>query len=122
MKRLIDIVGAMVGLGITAILFIPIAIAIKLDSRGPIFFSQTRCGWMGTRFRIWKFRSMCTNAENLKEQIENQIDGPIFKNDNDPRITTVGSFLRRTSLDELPQFWNVLKGEMSLVGTRPTYS
>ena len=118
-KRFLDIVGALVGLGIIAILFIPIAIAIKLDSPGPILFSQTRYGWLGKQFRLWKFRSMCTNAEQLKAQIENQAQGAFFKNENDPRITRVGRFLRRTSLDELPQFWNVLKGDMSLVGTRP---
>ncbi|MGD1701612.1 anti-sigma factor antagonist [Dapis sp. BLCC M229] len=118
-KRLIDIVGALVGLFITGILFIPIAISIKFDSPGPIFFGQVRCGWMGRRFRMWKFRSMCVNAEKLKSKIKNQAQGAIFKNENDPRITKVGNFLRRKSLDELPQFWNVLKGDMSLVGTRP---
>jgi anti-anti-sigma factor len=118
-KRSIDIIGAIVGLIITAILFVPIAIAIKLDSSGPILFHQTRCGWMGTKFQIWKFRSMYPNAEEMKKQIENQASGAFFKNDNDPRITFIGSFLRRTSLDEFPQFWNVLKGDMSLVGTRP---
>lgn len=118
-KRLMDIVGSLVGLGITAMLFIPIVVAIKIDSPGPIFFSQTRCGWMGRKFRLWKFRSMCKNAEVLKAQVKNEASGAFFKNDNDPRITKVGRFLRRTSLDELPQFWNVLKGEMSLVGTRP---
>jgi exopolysaccharide biosynthesis polyprenyl glycosylphosphotransferase len=119
MKRVIDIVGSLVGLVITFILFIPIAIAIQIDDPGPIFFKQTRCGWMGKRFAIWKFRSMCVDAEAKKSQIKNQVQGAFFKNDNDPRITKVGNFLRRTSLDELPQFWNVLKGEMSLVGTRP---
>jgi len=118
-KRLIDIIGSLVGLGITAILFIPITVAIKIDSPGPIFFSQTRCGWMGKKFRLWKFRSMCNNAEALKNQVKNEANGAIFKNQNDFRVTKVGRFLRRTSLDELPQFWNVLKGEMSLVGTRP---
>ena len=118
-KRLIDIVGALVGLFITGILFIPIAISIKFDSPGPIFFGQIRCGWMGKRFRMWKFRSMCENAEQLKGKIKNQAQGAIFKNENDSRITKVGNFLRRKSLDELPQFWNVLKGDMSLVGTRP---
>ncbi|MGB3508849.1 MAG: exopolysaccharide biosynthesis polyprenyl glycosylphosphotransferase [Microcoleaceae cyanobacterium] len=118
-KRLIDIVGALVGLFITAILFIPIAICIKIDSPGPIFFGQIRCGWMGRHFRMWKFRSMCVNAEYLKSQIQNEAQGAIFKNENDPRVTKVGRFLRRKSLDELPQFWNVLKGDMSLVGTRP---
>jgi len=118
-KRLIDIVGALVGLSITAMLFLPIAIAIKLDSTGPIFFGQSRCGWMGRRFKIWKFRSMVPNAEALKGKVKNQAKGAFFKNDNDPRVTRVGRFLRRTSLDEFPQFWNVLKGDMSLVGTRP---
>ncbi len=119
MKRVIDIVGSLVGLVITFILLIPIAISIQIDDPGPIFFKQTRCGWMGKRFAIWKFRSMCVDAEARKSQIKNQVEGAFFKNDNDPRITKVGNFLRRTSLDELPQFWNVLKGEMSLVGTRP---
>ncbi|MEM6613748.1 MAG: sugar transferase [Cyanobacteria bacterium P01_C01_bin.72] len=118
-KRLIDIVGAIVGLAITGMIFIPIAIAIKTSSKGSILFDQTRCGWMGRKFQIWKFRSMYANAEAMKKQIENQASGAFFKNDNDPRITPIGSFLRRTSLDEFPQFWNVLKGDMSLVGTRP---
>ncbi|BAB73984.1 sugar transferase [Anabaena sp. FACHB-709] len=119
MKRAIDIVGAVIGLSVTAVLFVPIAIAIKLDSPGPVLFSQTRCGWMGRRFRIWKFRSMVTNAEALKDTIPNQASGAFFKNDKDPRITRVGRFLRKTSLDEFPQFWNILTGDMSLVGTRP---
>ncbi|WP_413172290.1 sugar transferase [Anabaena azotica] len=118
-KRAIDIVGAILGLGVTAVLFVPIAIAIKIDSPGPILFSQTRCGWMGRQFRIWKFRSMVTNAEVLKSTITNQASGAFFKNDNDPRITRVGRFLRKTSLDEFPQFWNILTGDMSLIGTRP---
>lgn len=119
MKRLIDIVGALVGLVITGILFIPIVIAIQIDDPGPIFFGQIRCGWLGRRFKIWKFRSMCVDAEAKKSLVKNQVEGAFFKNENDPRITRVGRFLRRTSLDELPQFWNVLKGDMSLVGTRP---
>ncbi|MEH2092256.1 anti-anti-sigma factor [Nostoc sp. 'Peltigera membranacea cyanobiont' 213] len=119
MKRFLDIVGSMVGLLITGVLFIPIAIAIQINDPGPIFFSQTRCGWMGKRFEIWKFRSMCVDAEAKKSQVKNQVQGAFFKNENDPRVTRVGRFLRRTSFDELPQFWNVLKGEMSLVGTRP---
>ncbi len=121
MKRLIDVVGAFIGLLITGVVFIPIAVAITLDDPGPILFSQTRCGWMGKRFRIWKFRSMYVDAEARKAELEkhNQVQGAFFKIDKDPRVTKVGAFLRRTSLDELPQFWNVLKGEMSLVGTRP---
>ncbi len=118
-KRLLDILGALVGLFITAILFIPLAIAIKFDSPGPVLFSQVRCGLHGKTFRIWKFRSMVAQAEQKKHLVENQAKGHIFKNENDPRVTKIGSFLRRTSLDEFPQFWNVLKGEMSLVGTRP---
>ncbi len=121
MKRFTDIVGSLIGLFITGILLIPIALAIRLNSPGPIFFCQTRCGWMGQRFQIWKFRSMYIDAEARKAELEkhNQVQGAFFKIDNDPRVTKIGRFLRRTSLDELPQFWNVLKGDMSLVGTRP---
>ncbi|MBF2000821.1 MAG: sugar transferase [Synechococcales cyanobacterium C42_A2020_086] len=118
-KRLIDILGSLVGLAITAVLFIPLAVAIQLDNPGPIFYRQTRCGLYGREFQIWKFRSMVVNADRLKHLVDNEAKGNIFKNRNDPRVTRVGQFLRRTSLDELPQFWNVLKGEMSLVGTRP---
>lgn len=118
-KRLIDILGALVGLLMTALLFLPIAIAIQLDSPGPVFYSQMRCGYRGELFRIWKFRSMVIDADALKHDVENQAQGHIFKNDQDPRVTRVGQFLRRTSLDEFPQFWNVLLGQMSLVGTRP---
>ena len=118
-KRAIDILGAIIGLMITVLIGIPVAIAIKLEDGGPIFFSQTRCSWMGRPFRIWKFRSMVTDAELRKAEVKNQIQGAFFKNENDHRITRVGKLLRRTSLDELPQFWNVLVGEMSLVGTRP---
>ena len=118
-KRLLDICGAIVGLSLTAALFVPIAIAIKLDNPGTVLFSQTRCGYKGKTFRIWKFRSMVTNASELRHLVENQASGHFFKNECDPRITKVGRFLRKTSLDEFPQFWNVLKGEMSLVGTRP---
>ena len=118
-KRILDILGATVGLAITAIIAIPVAIAMQLDDPGSIFFSQTRCGFDGQPFKIWKFRSMIANADRQKHLVENKATGHIFKNDNDPRITKVGRFLRKTSLDEFPQFWNVLKGEMSLVGTRP---
>jgi len=118
-KRLIDLVGAVVGLGITTMVFIPIAIAIQLDNPGSVFYSQIRCGLNGRPFRIWKFRSMVTRAEELKQLVPNEVKGILFKNKNDFRVTRVGRFLRKTSLDELPQFWNVLKGDMSLVGTRP---
>ncbi len=119
LKRFIDIAGALIGLAIVAVLWLPIAIAIKLDSPGPILYSQLRCGHRGQTFRIWKFRSMVTDAEQIKHLIQNQASGHIFKNDDDPRVTRVGKFLRKTSLDEFPQFWNVLVGSMSLVGTRP---
>lgn len=118
-KRSLDILGAIVGLSLTALIFLPLVFLLYLDSPGPIFYSQIRCGLKGQQFRIWKFRSMVANADQLKHTVQNQASGHIFKNDNDPRITRVGKFLRKTSLDELPQFWNVLKGEMSLVGTRP---
>lgn len=118
-KRAIDVVGGLVGLVILAILFIPIALAIKLESPGPVFYKQTRCGLQGQCFTIRKFRSMVQNADELKAQVKNEAKGLIFKNENDPRVTRVGRFLRATSLDEIPQFWNVVKGEMSLVGTRP---
>ncbi|MBD6614322.1 sugar transferase [Komarekiella sp. 'clone 1'] len=118
-KRCLDIMGSFVGLLILAILFVPIAIAIKIDSPGSIFFTQERYGLKGNTFRIRKFRSMVSDAEQLKSLVSNEANGLIFKNKNDFRITKVGRFLRSTSLDELPQFWNVLVGEMSLVGTRP---
>lgn len=118
-KRLIDITGSLVGITIAAIITVPVAIAMQLDNPGPIFYSQVRCGLGGKHFRIWKFRSMIVGADRRKHLVVNQATGHIFKNENDPRVTRVGRFLRRTSLDEFPQFWNVLKGEMSLVGTRP---
>lgn len=118
-KRLVDILGAWVGLTITGLILFPIAIAIYLDNPGPIFYRQVRCGLNGRNFKIWKFRSMVVEADRLKHLVNNEAKGLIFKNQNDPRITRIGRFLRRTSLDELPQFWNVLQGEMSLVGTRP---
>ena len=118
-KRILDILGAIVGLFITAIISIPIAIAMWVNDPGNIFYSQTRCGLDGKPFKIWKFRSMVADADQKKHLVKNQATGHIFKNENDPRITKVGHFLRKTSLDEFPQFWNVLKGDMSLVGTRP---
>ncbi len=118
-KRILDIFGAIVGLALTGIIAIPVAIAMQFDDPGSIFYSQVRCGFNEQPFKIWKFRSMVANAEQKKHLVENKAKGHIFKNENDPRITRVGRFLRRTSLDEFPQFWNVLKGDMSLVGTRP---
>lgn len=120
-KRVIDIVGAVVGMAITLFLLPFIAIAIKRDSHGPILFVQERIGQNGRRFKLYKFRTMKENAEAEKKAMdaENIHSGPISKFENDPRITKLGRFLRRYSIDELPQFFNVLKGEMSLVGTRP---
>jgi len=119
LKRALDIAGAIVGLGLTSIVAVPVAIATQLSDPGPILYSQIRCGYKGKPFRIWKFRSMVVDADRKKHLVENQASGFIFKNENDPRITPIGRFLRRTSLDELPQFWNVLLGDMTLVGTRP---
>jgi exopolysaccharide biosynthesis polyprenyl glycosylphosphotransferase len=120
-KRMMDIVGSLVGMIFTVVLTPFIALAIKLDSPGPVFFAQIRIGKNGRRFRMYKFRSMYADAEERKQELlkENEMQGLMFKMENDPRITPVGRFLRKTSLDELPQFYNVLKGEMSLVGTRP---
>lgn len=120
-KRFLDILGGLIGVIITGIITLFLAPAIKLDSPGPIFFSQTRIGKNGRRFKIYKFRSMYIDAEERKKELEanNEMDGLMFKMDHDPRITKVGAFIRKTSLDEWPQFLNVLKGDMSLVGTRP---
>ncbi|MDY6282434.1 MAG: sugar transferase [Erysipelotrichaceae bacterium] len=120
-KRIFDIIGALVGLAICGIIFIFAAPAIKLDSPGPVIFSQIRIGRNGKRFRFYKFRSMYIDAEERKKNLmaENEMNGLMFKMEDDPRITKVGKFMRKTSLDEFPQFWNVLKGDMSLVGTRP---
>ncbi len=118
-KRAVDIVGGLIGLAFTALIFIPIALVIRWDSPGSVLYSQERCSVGGKRFRIWKFRSMGVNADAQKESLQNEASGHIFKMAADPRVTTVGKFLRRTSLDEFPQFWNVLMGDMSLVGTRP---
>lgn len=118
-KRMLDILGAIVGLAIAGIITVPIAIAMQFDNPGKVFYCQTRCGLNGQTFKIWKFRSMIADADQKKHLVENKAKGHIFKNENDPRITKVGRFLRRTSLDEFPQFWNVFRGEMSLVGTRP---
>ena len=120
-KRVMDIAGGLVGMLITLIFFPFVAIAIKLDSPGPVLFSQIRIGRNGRRFKIYKFRSMYVDAEERKKELEkqNEMQGLMFKMENDPRITRVGKFIRKTSIDELPQFYNVVKGDMSLVGTRP---
>ncbi len=120
-KRVMDILGGLVGMLITLVFFPFVALAIKLDSPGPVLFSQTRIGRNGRRFKIYKFRSMYIDAEERKKELEkqNEMQGLMFKMENDPRITRVGKFIRKTSIDELPQFYNVVKGDMSLVGTRP---
>jgi exopolysaccharide biosynthesis polyprenyl glycosylphosphotransferase len=120
-KRALDVAVAAACLVLLAPLFLVIALAIKLSSPGPVFFLQERYGWRRRRFRMWKFRSMVRDAPRLMAALEtqNEADGPIFKITNDPRVTRIGRWLRRTSLDELPQLWNVLLGDMSLVGPRP---
>jgi lipopolysaccharide/colanic/teichoic acid biosynthesis glycosyltransferase len=121
LKRLLDIAGAAFALALASPLMAIVALLIRLDSPGAVIYAAERTGAKGRRFRCYKFRSMVSNAEHLKEDLRarNQRDGPIFKIDGDPRITRIGRILRRYSLDELPQLWNVLCGEMSLVGPRP---
>ena len=122
LKRLIDIVGSGLGMVLLSPVFLAIAIAVKRSSPGPVFFSQIRVGRYGRHFKFHKFRSMRQDAEALKASLAAQNeskDGVIFKMKDDPRVTKVGRFLRRTSLDELPQLWNVFIGDMSLVGPRP---
>ncbi|MEW9094157.1 MAG: sugar transferase [Clostridiaceae bacterium] len=121
LKRLIDIVGAIVGIVLLSPIMLITAIAIKVDSKGPLIFAQERVGQDGKIFKMYKFRSMVINAEELLDKLKdkNEMSGPMFKIKEDPRITKVGKFIRKTSIDELPQFFNVLKGEMSIVGPRP---
>ena len=121
-KRGIDIVGSLAGITLLSPLYLVVAIWIKLDSKGPIIFSQERVGLNGKRFNMYKFRSMVINAEELKEKLakQNERKGPMFKIKEDPRVTKIGKFIRKTSIDELPQLINILKGEMSIVGPRPS--
>jgi lipopolysaccharide/colanic/teichoic acid biosynthesis glycosyltransferase len=120
-KRVLDIAGASFGLVITGLVFLPIALVIKFTSHGPVIFRQTRVGKGGRLFKFYKFRTMVVDATFQQWQLDhlNEATGPIFKIKDDPRTTSVGRFLRKYSLDELPQFWNVFKGDMSLVGPRP---
>ena len=120
-KRVIDILGSVILLIVLAPLFTLVALLVKLGSPGPIFFAQERIGLNKRRFRIWKFRTMVEGADERQAELEhmNEVGGPVFKIKNDPRITRIGRFLRRFSIDELPQLFNVLKGDMSLVGPRP---
>lgn len=121
LKRLFDILLSTVGLILSAPIILITAIPLKLESKGPLFFSQTRIGLNGRPFRIYKLRSMYLDAEKRKQELlsENEMNGLMFKMENDPRITKVGRFIRKTSIDELPQLFNVLKGDMSLIGPRP---
>jgi exopolysaccharide biosynthesis polyprenyl glycosylphosphotransferase len=120
-KRAVDVLGSMLGLVLLAPLFLLAVIAVKLTSRGPVFFVQRRCGLGGGIFRFYKFRTMVADAEERRVELErhNEVSGPAFKMTRDPRITRLGAWLRKLSIDELPQLWNVLKGDMSLVGPRP---
>lgn len=121
-KRLIDVIGAFLGLVVLSPIILIISILIKLDSNGPILFSQDRVGKDKKVFKMYKFRSMVVNAEELKARLkeQNEMSGPMFKMKEDPRVTKIGKFIRKTSIDELPQLINVIKGEMSLVGPRPS--
>lgn len=121
-KRTMDILCSLGGLIILTPLFLIVGILIKLESKGPVIFSQERIGKDGNVFKMHKFRSMVVNAEELKEKLhhKNEMSGPMFKMKDDPRITNIGKFIRKTSVDELPQLFNVLKGDMSLVGPRPS--
>nr|WP_258166398.1 sugar transferase [Paenibacillus sp. PCH8] len=122
MKRMLDLLGSFIGLIILCPLFAVIGILIKIEApQGSVFFRQVRVGQDGKEFHMYKFRSMVANAEDLLEQLidQNEVNGNMFKMKNDPRITRIGKFIRKTSVDELPQLWNVFRGEMSLVGPRP---
>lgn len=121
-KRTIDIIGSLLGIIALSPLFIIVAILIKIESKGPVIFCQERVGKDRNNFKMYKFRSMVQNAEELKEKLKgkNEMSGPMFKMHDDPRITKIGKIIRKTSIDELPQLFNVLKGEMSLVGPRPS--
>lgn len=122
LKRIIDIIGSLIGLILASPILLIVGILIKLESNGPIVFSQTRVGLNGKEFKMYKLRSMVVNAEELKNKLEaqNEMSGPMFKIKDDPRITKIGKFIRKTSIDELAQLVNVLKGDMSLVGPRPS--
>lgn len=121
-KRIVDIIGALSGIVLMAPIMLIVAICIKLESKGPVVFSQERVGEKGKLFKMYKFRSMVINAEGLLDKLQekNEMTGPMFKIKEDPRITKTGKFIRKTSIDELPQLFNVLKGDMSLVGPRPS--
>lgn len=120
-KRIFDFIAAICGVIILSPIMLVIAILIKIEDHGPVFYKQVRVGKNGKKFKIYKFRSMFVNADQMLAKLKehNDVEGPMFKMKNDPRITKVGRFIRKHSLDELPQFLNVIKGDMSLVGPRP---
>lgn len=120
-KRIFDIIGAAVLIVLLSPVFLVVMLLVKLHDRGPVFYKSTRIGLCGEPFTFWKFRTMVLNADKLKAELvqQNEKDGPIFKMKNDPRVTPIGRHLRRLSLDELPQLFSVLTGQMSLVGPRP---
>lgn len=122
LKRIIDVVGSLLGIVLLSPLMFITAIVIKLESKGPIYFGQERVGRGGRKFKMYKFRSMVVNAEEVLKDLKdkNEMSGPMFKMKDDPRITRVGKFIRKTSIDELLQLFNILKGDMSLVGPRPS--
>lgn len=121
-KRIIDILLSVLAIIVLSPIFLIVAIAIKLDSSGPVVYSQTRVGKNEKHFKMFKFRSMVINAEDMLKDLKpmNEMDGPMFKIKEDPRITKIGRFIRKTSIDELPQLINILRGEMSIVGPRPS--
>lgn len=120
-KRIMDVVCSLAALVVLSPIFLITALAIKIEDKGPVIFAQNRAGKDGQPFRMYKFRSMYVDAEKRRNELlaQNEADGPLFKIANDPRITKVGRFIRKTSIDELPQLWNILKGQMSIVGPRP---
>ncbi|MGL5416397.1 MAG: sugar transferase [Clostridium sp.] len=122
LKRGMDICLSLIGIILLSPVLCIVGVLIKKDSKGPVIFSQKRVGYKGKEFRMYKFRSMVIDAEEIKKELEkeNEMSGPMFKMKDDPRITKIGKFIRKTSIDELPQLFNVLKGEMSLVGPRPS--
>lgn len=121
LKRIFDFVAALSGLLLLSPIFLIVAVAILIEDGRPVIFVQERNGIDGKVFRMYKFRTMCQNADKMQESLltKNELDGPAFKMKNDPRITRIGKILRKTSIDELPQLLNILKGEMSVVGPRP---
>ncbi len=120
-KRIFDVVMCSFALVVLSPIFLIVAIAIKLEDGGKVFFSQTRLTKGGREFQMYKFRSMCPDAENMLDDLldQNEMEGPAFKMKDDPRITKIGRFIRKTSIDELPQLWNIILGDMSIIGPRP---